>query len=133
MGSFTVLVIDDYAPLRQMVSSILEEMPDVQVIGEGGDGLEAVQKTEELHPDLIILDIGLPKMNGFEAARKIISTTPAPKIIFLSQDTSKEMAAEALRLGAVGYVVKVNAATDLPRAVESVRKREAQAVARSLK
>jgi len=121
MTSLKILLVDDYEPLRRMLCSILEEMADVNVIGEASDGLEAIQKAEELRPDLIILDIGLPKLNGIHAARKIRKAIPDSKIIFLSQDTSAEMADEAFRLGALAYVAKVNAGTDLPKAIESAR------------
>jgi DNA-binding NarL/FixJ family response regulator len=124
MALLTVLLADNYEPLRRILSSILEEMSDVKVIGEAADGLEAIQKTKQLHPDLIILDIGLPKLNGMQAARTILKAIPDSKIIFLSQETSTDFVDEALRLGALAYVIKVNAGTDLRRAIESVQKRK---------
>jgi DNA-binding NarL/FixJ family response regulator len=117
----TVLLVDDYEPFRRMICSVLEEIAGVQIIGQASDGLEAVQKVEELHPDLIILDISLPKLNGIQAAQRILQTAPDSKIIFLSQESSKGMADEALRLGAVGFVVKVNAGIDLPKAIKLAR------------
>jgi len=95
-------------------------MPDLQVIGEVSDGLEAVQKSAELQPDLVLLDIGLPSLNGIEAARQIRKLVPELKIIFLTQESSADVVQEALSLGARGYVVKGMAASKLLTAVEAV-------------
>jgi DNA-binding NarL/FixJ family response regulator len=92
----------------------------LQVIGEASDGLEAIQKAVELQPDLILLDIGLPTLNGLEAARQIRTLVPESKIIFLSQESSADVVQEALRIGAWGYVVKGGAETELLTAVETV-------------
>jgi len=92
----------------------------LQIIGEVSDGLEAVQKAEELKPDLIVLDIGLPSLNGFEAARRIRKVAPETKILFVSQESSADVVQEALSLGALGYVVKTHAGSDLLAAVEAV-------------
>ena len=121
MTSFTVLVVDDYEPFRRLTCSVLEEMPGIQILGEACDGLEAVQKAEELRPDLILLDIGMPGLNGIQAARSIREAVPQSKIVFLSQETSPDVIEEAFRLGAFAYVAKVNAGTDLLKAVEAVR------------
>ena len=120
MLSLRVLVVEDFAPFWQVIRSTLAERPDVQVIGEVADGLEAVQKAELLEPDLVLLDIGLPTLNGIEAARQIRKLTPESKIIFLSQESSCEMVQEALNLGAWGYVVKTRTAIDLLAAVDAV-------------
>jgi len=92
----------------------------LQVICEVSDGLEAVHKAEELKPDLILLDIGLPTLNGIEAARQIRKLAPDSKIVFLSQESSAEVVEEALRLGAWGYVLKTRAGSDLLPAVEAI-------------
>ena len=92
----------------------------MQVICEVSDGLEAVHKAEELKPDLILLDIGLPTLNGIEVARQIRKLAPDSKIVFLSQESSSEVVEEALRLGAWGYVLKTRAGSDLLPAVEAV-------------
>jgi DNA-binding NarL/FixJ family response regulator len=115
------LVVDDYGPFRRFVCSRLGRRPDFQVIGEASDGLEAVRKAEELQPDLIVLDIGLPTLNGMEAARRIRKLAPESKIIFLSQESSADVVHEALSLGALGYVVKAHAGSELLAAVEMVR------------
>ncbi len=95
-------------------------MRELQVIGEVSDGLEAVQKCVELQPDLILLDIGLPSLNGIKAARQIRKLVPESKVIFLTQESSADVVQEALSLGARGYVVKIKAASELLAAVEAV-------------
>jgi DNA-binding NarL/FixJ family response regulator len=115
-----VLVVEDFVPFRQFILSTLATMRDLQVIGEVSDGLQAVQKTVELQPDLILMDIGLPSLNGIEAARQIRKLVPQLKIIFLTQESSADVVQEALSLGAQGYVVKALAASKLLTAVEAV-------------
>ena len=104
-----VLVVEDFVPFRQFILSMLASMPDLRVIGEVSDGLEAVHKSAEQQPDLILLDIGLPSLNGIEAARRIRALVPESKIIFLSQESSADVIEEALNTGARGYVVKTQA------------------------
>ena len=120
MSSLRVLVVEDFSPFRQFVCSTLRKLRDLQVVCEVSDGLEAVQKAEELKPDLILFDIGLPTLNGIEAARRIRELAPESKIIFLSQESSADIVQQALSLGALGYVVKTRAASELPAAVEAV-------------
>ncbi len=115
-----VLVVDDYEPFRQFVCSTLGERQDLQVIGEASDGLEAVRKAEELKPDMMVLDIGLPTLNGIEVARRIRKLFPECKILFLSQESSADVAQAAFSLGAMGYVVKAHAGRELLEAVEAV-------------
>ena len=99
---------------------MLETRPELQVIDRVSDGLEAVHKAEKLQPDLIVLDIGLPSLNGIEAARQIRVLSPNSRILFLSQESSVDMVEAALRLGALGYVVKAHAGTELLAAMEAV-------------
>src|ERR1017187_9273162 len=120
MSSVSVLVVDDYEPFRRFVCSTLEKSQELQIVCELSDGLEAVQKAEKLQPDLILLDIGLPTLNGMEAARRIRKLAPESKIIFVSQESSSEVMQVALSLGACGYVVKAKAANDLLTCVEAV-------------
>jgi DNA-binding NarL/FixJ family response regulator len=115
-----VLVVDDFERFRRFVCSTLGKRPDLQVIGEASDGLEAVRKAEELKPDLIVLDIGLPTLNGIEVARRIREFCPECKILFMSQVSSPEVVREAFSLGAMGYVVKAYARRELSAAVEAV-------------
>jgi DNA-binding NarL/FixJ family response regulator len=118
--SVRILLVDDFTPWRQSVSSILLAKPELQVVGEASDGPEAVEKAVELKPDLILLDIGLPTLNGIEAARQIRKVAPESKIIFLSQESSPEIIEEAMNLGASGYVIKSRAGSDLLTTLESV-------------
>jgi DNA-binding NarL/FixJ family response regulator len=118
--SSRVLVVEDFEPFRRFICSTLGKRPDFQVIEETADGLEAVQKAEELQPDLITLDIGLPSLNGIDAARRIRKLSPKSKIIFMSQESSADVVREALALGALGYVVKAHAGRELLAAVEMV-------------
>jgi DNA-binding NarL/FixJ family response regulator len=120
VSSVRVLVVDDYEPFRRFICSALGKRSDLRVIGEAADGLDAVRKAEELKPDLIVLDIGLPTLNGIEAARRIRQLAPESKIVFLSQESSADVVQEALHLGALGYVVKAHAGTELLAAVEAV-------------
>ena len=119
-SSVRVLVVEDHEPFRQFVCSTLEKRTELQVICEASDGLEAVRKAEELQPDLIVLDIGLPSLNGMEAARRIRKLSAEPKILFVSQESSADVVREALAAGARGYVVKTDARRELLEAVDAV-------------
>jgi len=119
-----VLVVDDYEPFRRVVCSLLVDRPELQIGGEVSDGLEAVQKAAELRPDLILLDIGMPTLNGIEAARRIRKLSPECKILFLSQESSADVVQEAFRLGALGYVAKTDAGSELLTAVNAVLRGE---------
>ena len=120
LSSIRVLVVEDFLPFRRFICSTLEQRGDLQVVCEVSDGLEAVHKAEELKPDLILLDIGLPTLNGIEAARKIRELTPNSRIIFLSQESSPDVVREALSLGAWGYIVKTHAGSELLAAIGAV-------------
>ena len=115
-----VMVVEDFAGFRRFISSTLENKKNLQIIGELSDGLEAVQKAVELNPDLILMDVGLPSLNGIEAARQIRKLIPESRIIFISQESSAEVVQEAMRLGASGYIVKANAGKDLLAVIENV-------------
>jgi DNA-binding NarL/FixJ family response regulator len=119
-SSIRLLVVDDYEPWRRFLRLTLLAREKFEVIGEIFDGLEAVQKTQELQPDLILLDIGLPNLNGIEVARRIRKVSPESKILFVSEIRDRDVAQEALRTGAGGYVVKSDAASDLLPAVEAI-------------
>jgi DNA-binding NarL/FixJ family response regulator len=119
-SNIRVLIVEDFEPFRAFVCSALQQKPELEVACELSDGLAAVEKAEELKPDLILLDIGLPTLNGIEAARQIRKLVPKAKIIFLSQESSHDVVQEALSLGALGYVVKTLAGSELLPAVKAV-------------
>jgi DNA-binding NarL/FixJ family response regulator len=119
-----VLVVEDYAPFLRFVRSALGERPELQIDWEVSNGLEAVQKAEERGPGLIVLDIGLPGLNGIEVARRVLKFAPECKIIFATQEFAIEVVQEALSLGALGYVVKAQAGSDLIAAVDAVLRGE---------
>ena len=114
-----VLVVDDFEPWRQRICGMLQTRPDLRVVAEAGDGLEAVQKAE-LQPDLIVLDIGLPNLNGLEAAKRILQVAPGAKIIFFTSNNDRDVVRAALSAGAQGYVLKTDPARELLTAVQKV-------------
>jgi DNA-binding NarL/FixJ family response regulator len=120
VASVRILIVDDCEPWRRMVFSLLQEHPNWQIVSEASDGLEAVQKSRELQPDLILLDVGLPGMNGIEAARQMRQIAPHSKIVFLSENLCPAIVQEAFCIGAWGYVVKSDAGHDLVAAVETI-------------
>jgi len=115
-----VLVVEDFAAFRQFICLTLGNSPDFRVIGEASDGLEALRMAVELRPDLILLDIGLPSLNGIEVARQMRSLVPESRVIFLTIESSADMVQEALSVGARGYVVKTMAESELLTAMEAV-------------
>ena len=119
MPTIRVLVVEDFESMRKSVCSALRKRQELVVIGEASDGLEAVQKAIELKPDLVLMDIGLPSLNGIEAARRIRQIVPEAKIIFLTQELSGDVVDEAISLGAHGYVFKINAGIDLLPAIQA--------------
>ena len=116
-----ILLVDDYERWRRFLSKALQVESQLQIIGQVSDGLEAVQQADQLQPDLILLDIGLPTLNGIEAARRIRKVSPSSKILFVSENRFPDIAEEALSIGA-GYVLKSDAASELLNAVEAVLK-----------
>ncbi|MGA7294772.1 MAG: response regulator transcription factor [Terriglobales bacterium] len=118
--SVRIFVVDDFEPFRRFICSTVAKSRDLQVIAEASNGRQAIQKAEELKPDLILLDIGLPALNGIAVARQIRKVVPESKIIFVTQESSIDVVQEALSLGALGYVVKTHAASELLAAVEAV-------------
>jgi DNA-binding NarL/FixJ family response regulator len=119
MRMVRILVVEDSEPWRRYISSLVEKDPQLRVVCEASDGLEAIRKAEELKPDIILLDIGLPKLNGIEAARQIRGLVPKSKILFLSQEFCSDVVQEALRFGP-GFVSKVDAGRELLSAVKAL-------------
>jgi len=122
MPALRILVVDDYEPFRRVVRLILQLRDDLRIVGEASDGLEAVQKAKELQPDLILLDVALPRLNGIQAARRLRDLVPDARVLFLSVESSSDVVREALNLGAVGYVHKLRVARELTPAIETVLK-----------
>lgn len=115
-----VLIADDHDVVRRGIRSVLSSEPNLEIIGEAAAGGEAVRKAEELRPDLILLDISLPDFSGVEAAVRIRRVSPESTILFLSQHDSIQVANEALRTGARGFVAKSDAARELSGAIRTV-------------
>jgi CheY-like chemotaxis protein len=120
-GIVRVLLVEDFEPFRRVICSMLGKSPDLQIIGEVSDGMQAVSCAEKMQPDLILLDVGLPALNGIEVARRIRKLVPKAKIIFVTQEFSADVVQTALTTGAAGYVVKTRMTSDLLLAVEAVR------------
>ena len=117
-------MVEDSEEFRKCICSMLGERPELQVVGEYTDGLQALQRADELQPDLILLDIGLPSLNGIEVARHILKRSPKSRILFVSQESSADVVREALGTGAHGYVVKIDAGTELLIGVSAVLRGE---------
>jgi len=115
-----ILVVDDHPIVRQGLKTLLEGRAGWEVIGEASDGAEAVEKAKDLNPDVMVLDVTMPRMNGLEACRLLRRQAPKLEILFVTQHDSPQMMREAIEAGARGYVVKSNAARDLLAAVEAV-------------
>ncbi|HEV7511813.1 MAG TPA: response regulator transcription factor, partial [Candidatus Acidoferrum sp.] len=120
LAQVRVLIVEDFVPFRQFILSTLAAKPDIKIVGEVSNGFAAVNKSLELQPDLILLDIGLPGLDGINAVRQIRNLAPDSKVIFLTQESSADIVQEALSLGAWGYVLKIKAASELLRALEAV-------------
>ena len=131
ISSIRVLVVEDSKEFRKFICSMLGERPELQIVGENIDGLQALQSARELQPDLIVLDIGLPSLNGIEVARQILKLSPKSKILFVSQESSADVVRGALGTGAHGYVVKIDAGSELLIGVSAVLRGD-QFVSRSL-
>lgn len=120
IGNARILVADDQEPVRRRVCSTLTARSDFEVCGEASNGKEALEKFKELKPDLVILDITMPLMNGLEAARAIHSVSPKTPVLILSVHKSKQLIEEARRIGVRGYVTKEDAVESLVQAVDTV-------------
>jgi DNA-binding NarL/FixJ family response regulator len=115
-----ILVVDDFEPWRHTVRSILKCHAELQLVGEAANGVEAVKQASELHPDLILLDIGLPHLNGIEAAKQIHQILPTATILFVTMHKGKELVQAALGNGAIGFVLKTDAEKELWPAIQAV-------------
>jgi DNA-binding NarL/FixJ family response regulator len=128
-----ILLVDDHPVVRQGLRTLLQGRSELEVIDEASDGLEAVEKVGSVRPDVVVLDVTMPRMNGIEACRIMKRKNPELEVLFVTQHDSPQMMREALAAGARGYVVKSNLARDLVEAVVSVSQhREFTALTRKL-
>ena len=121
---FRILVADGFEPWRRYVAFTLKQDQCLRIVGVALDGLEAVQKAIELKPDLVLLSVGLPKLNGIGAAKQIRKAIPGVKLLFATQMVDADMMAEALKNGANGYILKMNAQSELLAAIRAIRRGE---------
>ena len=117
-----IFVADDHEVVRRGLIALLQSQPEWEVCGEAGDGREAVEKAQKLKPDVIILDIGMPSLNGLEATRQILKTNPHTRVLILTLHDSDQVVREVLNAGARGFLLKSDAARDLVAAVEALRR-----------
>ncbi len=122
MATFRILVADDHEVVRKGLVALLQQQPNWEVCGEAGDGREAVEKTRELRPEVVILDIGMPSLNGLEATRQILKLNPQAKVLILTLHDSDQVVRDVLNAGARGFLLKSDAARDLVAAVEALRR-----------
>jgi DNA-binding response OmpR family regulator len=120
LSAFRVLVVEDFEPFRKHVRSALGATREYRIVGEAADGVDAVRKAGDLQPDLILLDVGLPRLSGLAAASQIRLAAPDSRLLFLSLESSHDVVREAFRVGAHGYVHKLSAHLDLLPAVRAV-------------
>ena len=114
-----ILVVDDSSTVRRAICTLLLSVPEFCVVGEAADGIEAIERAQALQPDVILLDIQMPSMNGFEAAPKLFKASPRSLVVFLTQYSSRRFAVDSIHVGAHGYVVKARAAQDLIKAIHA--------------
>ncbi len=115
-----ILVVDDHPVVRHGLKTLLGARSEWEIIGEAEDGIEAIEKADRLKPDVVLIDVSMPRMDGLEACRRIVRNLPASEVLIVTQHDSPQMMREALNAGARGYVVKSDAARDLLSAVEAV-------------
>ena len=122
-----ILLVDDFQPWRAAAKRILSSRPDLQIVGEASDGWEAVEKAVTLRPDFVLLDIGMPVLNGLDAARRIREASPQSKIIFLTGQDDEDLRNAAFATGAEAYVVKSRASRELQLSLEAAIRRTQEA------
>lgn len=132
MPARQILVVDDFQPWQSFVQRLFESHTDLKIIATAIHGLEAVQKATELQPDVILMDVSLPKLNGFQATRQIRVLSPASLILFLSEHRSSDLIEAAFEAGASGYVLKADSNSDLVTGIKAILRGQ-QFISRSLK
>jgi len=123
MNVFRILIADDHEIVRRGIRALLENHPGWEVCGEAIDGRVAVEKTRDLHPDLVLIDVGMPNLNGLDAARQILSNAPSTRVLVLTVHESEQIVRDVLEVGARGFVLKSDAARDPVAAVEALQNR----------
>jgi DNA-binding NarL/FixJ family response regulator len=124
MNTFRILIADDHEVVRRGIRALLEGHPGWEVCGEAHDGREAVELAKELKPDVILLDIGMPNLNGLDAARQIMADRPSTRIIVLTLHDAEEMVRDMLAAGVRGFLFKSDAAVDFVRAVQAIQRNQ---------
>ena len=120
MTPLRLLIVDDHAVVRRGVRALLESQPGWEICGEAADGQEAIRKATELKPDIVVLDISLPGLNGFEATSRILKESPESEVLILTMHHSEELAQQVIKAGARGYVLKSDADQSLVAAVDKL-------------
>lgn len=120
-----IVLADDHTVIRQGLRLLLERQPDFEIVAEAADGRQAVEATDSLKPDVVVLDIAMPNLNGIEAARQISSKVPSTAVVILSMHSDESYLLQALKVGARAYLLKDSADTDLIAAIYAVRERKA--------
>jgi len=118
----TLLLVDDHTVVRQGLRALLATQPDIEVVGEAGDGRQALKLVQELTPDVVVMDLAMPFVNGLEATRQILKSSPATRILVLSSYGDEECVAQLLKAGAAGYLLKQTAANELLQAIRELRR-----------
>jgi DNA-binding NarL/FixJ family response regulator len=122
MSKIKILVVDDHAIMRDGIRALLGLDNDIEIVGEASEGKEAIEKTQEIAPDVIVMDIAMPGMDGLEATRRITKKNPKVKVLVLTQHDNKEYIISAIKAGAAGYVPKRALGSDLVSAIRSVQR-----------
>jgi DNA-binding NarL/FixJ family response regulator len=123
MSAFRILIADDHEVVRRGIRALIEGHTGWEVCAEATDGREAVEKAVELHPDVVLLDVGMPNLNGLDAARQILAANPRTRVLILTMHDSEQIVREVLEVGARGFLLKTDAARDLVAAVEALQRR----------
>src|SRR5467141_1862909 len=123
MSAFRILIADDHEIVRRGIRALLENHPGWEVCGEAIDGRDAIEKAAALRPDLALLDVGMPNLNGLDAARQILAAAPRTRVLILTMHESEQIVREVLEVGARGFLLKTDAARDMVSAVEALQRR----------